>query len=118
MAVISLDSIAKTMSEDLDKGVRQVKIALFTGVVMDTRVDQGRLRGNWQASEGTMAEGELDRTDKTGNVVIKEIRQTVKSDTVDFLTNNLPYAAVWNERDAIIEKNIARIERLLEGISR
>jgi hypothetical protein len=28
---------------------------------------------------------------------------------VDYLSNNLPYAEVWEERDGMVKKNMARI---------
>jgi hypothetical protein len=35
----------------------------------------------------------------------------VKGDTVDYISSNLPYSAIWEERDAMIAKNVARIDR-------
>ena len=116
MALINLDDIAVTMTGDMEKAARQIKIVLFTGVVTDTRVDLGRLRGNWQASQGAMKTNEIERLDKTGAQVLTEIKQVVSSDSIDYLTNNVPYAAHWEERDGMIAKNIARLERVVKGV--
>ena len=51
--------------KDLGKLARTIKIELFSGVVEDTRVDTGRLKGNWQIQENAKASGEVDTEDNT-----------------------------------------------------
>jgi hypothetical protein len=111
MAEIPLHKLAETLGATLDETARAVKISTFTGIIRDTRVDTGRMRGNWQTSTGRPKGGEIDRLDPTGAQAEAEVMGTVKGDTVDYITNNLPYAEVWNERDGIIAKNVARIDR-------
>jgi len=110
---------AKETGSTLGETARAVKIELFTSVIMDTRVDTGRLRGNWQTTTGSPASGELSREDKIpqftqGGAAYDEVDR-VRADTVDYLTNNLPYAEVWEDRDAMIGKNIARIQQIVKG---
>jgi hypothetical protein len=116
MAEIPLDKLAETLGATLDETARAVKISTFTGIIRDTRVDTGRLRGNWQTSTGRPADGEIERKDKVpqgtdGGAAQEEVMQTVKGDTVDYITNNLPYAEVFEERDGMISRNVARIDR-------
>ena len=111
MAFIPLEKLADTLGGDLDEWSRAFTISLFNGVVRDTRVDTGRLRGNWQTTVGSPASGTLERLDPNGSMAFDEIVGTVKAESVNWLTNNLSYAAVWNERDGMIEKNVARMER-------
>jgi len=113
---IPLAQLAKIVGGKVGDLARAIKIELFNGVIRDTRVDTGRLRGNWQTSTGAESGGELARMDKipqgsNGGSAQAEVEATVKPDTVDYLTNNLPYAAVWDERDGMIARNVARIDR-------
>jgi len=113
---IPLAQFAKIVGGNIGQIVKKVKMDIFLGVIRDTRVDTGRLRGNWQFSSGAEAAGESGRIDKTpqgsdGGAAQADVSSGVKADTVDYLTNNLPYAAVWEERDGMIARNVARIER-------
>lgn len=109
MAEISISNWVKKTNRNLDETVRAIKISLFNGVIMDTRVDTGRLRGNWQTSTGQANPNVIGRLDKLGAQAKSEVEKTIKGDTVDYLSNNLPYAQVWEERDGMVKKNMARI---------
>jgi hypothetical protein len=109
--VIPMSQLAAVLGKEVDQVIRATKIALFNGVIRDTRVDTGRLRGNWQTTTGSPAPSEIARLDPSGSAAQADVKATVGSDTVDFLTNNLPYAEVWEQRDGMIAKNVARIER-------
>ncbi|ASD90073.1 HK97 gp10 family phage protein [Salmonella enterica] len=93
--------------EQLSGTSKKIAIDFFSGVIRDTPVDTGRLRGNWQCTRGEPASGELDVTDKSGQETINKMVQTVdsaKGDFVAYLTNNLAYAAVaefglWKDKD-------------------
>lgn len=93
---------------------RATKIALFSGVIRDTRVKTGRLRGNWQTSTGAPKFTPTDRLDPTGTEAIREAIENVTAFGVDYMTNNLPYAEVWEERDGMVAKNIVRVQRNLK----
>lgn len=113
-----LEKLAKKGGEDLGELCKAVKIELFSGVVSDTRVATGRLRGNWQIQQNTPASGELERTDKTGATVNSEIASQSTEDGVTFFVNNLPYAKVWEERDAMIGRNVAIVGQILKRKAR
>lgn len=118
--VVPIDRLAQVVGARVDEVVRAVKIELFTGVIMDTRVDTGRLRGNWQTTTGMMAMSEIERVDKIpqgsiGGAAYDEAVGGVTADGLDYLTNNLPYAEVWEERDGMIARNVARIDRIIRN---
>lgn len=76
---------------------RAVIIELFSSVILDTPVDQGRLRGNWQISATSPLTGEVDILDPSGGKTTANVQQLagkgeVGKDQAVFLTNNLPYA--------------------------
>ena len=119
MQEVPMSQISRVMNEQTSEFVRAVKIALFNGVIRDTRVDTGRLRGNWQTTTGTPAEGDIPRLDKEGTAAEADVVAGVKEDTIDFLTNNLPYAEVWEQRDGMVARNVARIDRIVrENVKR
>jgi hypothetical protein len=112
---------AKKTNISLDEAARSIKLDLFSSVILATRVDTGRLRGNWQTTTGSSATGEIDRFEAPGTKANgtedaqKEVMSTVQGDTVDYLTNNLPYAEVWEEQDAMVAKNMTRIKRAIKN---
>ena len=111
---------AKKTGDELGTVARNIKVTLFTGVIMDTRVDTGRLRGNWQTSTGAPKYTEIDRIDKNvkgapGGEAYNEAVKNVTAFGTDYMTNNLPYASVWEERDAMVAKNILRVKNNLKN---
>jgi hypothetical protein len=113
MSEIPIDKLAEKLGADVEKLARAVKISIFSGVILDTRVRTGRLRGNWQTTTEAPASGTIERFDPSGSQAISDVQNVVKSDTVDYLTNNLPYAPVWNERDGYIQRAVQRIGRTI-----
>jgi hypothetical protein len=113
MATISIGDWVKKTNRNLDQTTRGIKISLFNGVILDTRVDTGRMRGNWQTSTGGPIFSEVQRLDKSGSLATAEVESKVKSRDVDFLSNNVPYAFVWEERDGMVKRNMARITSIL-----
>jgi len=109
-----ISRFAKKTNSSLDEACRAIKISLFNSAIMDTRVRTGRLRGNWQTSTGSPITNTTQRTDPSGASAIQEVTQkTTGLGTVDYLTNNLPYAEVWEEKDGMLSKNLARISRIV-----
>ncbi len=108
---IDISQFARNCNSTLGEACRAIKIELFSSVIMDTRVDTGRMRGNWQTSTGSPILTETERLDKPGGPTVAEAEQNVTDFEVDYMTNNVPYAVVWEERDAMIAKNMLRITR-------
>ena len=64
-------------------------------IIMDTPVDEGRLRGNWQVGINDQPSGQLDLLDRTGMVTIGRITAIIaplQCDQSLVFCNNLPYA--------------------------
>lgn len=110
---IDIARFAKKTSASIDESVRAITLSLFSGIIRDTRVDTGRLRGNWQTSVSKPITSDINRLDPSGSVATEEAEKTITSGDIVYMTNNLPYARVWNQRDAIIAKNMARLERTI-----
>jgi len=109
-----MSRIAKKIGTSAEQLGRAVKIELFSSTIDDTRVDTGRLKGNWQASEESPTIDDIERLDPSGSQAKSQVTQTVKGASVSYLVNNLPYAQVWEERDAMIARNMARAERIIK----
>ena len=113
---LDIKKFAEKTNSNLGEASRAIKISLFNGIIRDTRVDKGRLRGNWQTSTGAPIETEIDRVDKVeqgidGGSAMQEVLDNVEAVSKDYLTNNLPYAKVWDDEDGMVDKNMARINR-------
>lgn len=105
---------ARKTNSNAGEVARATKLALFSGVIRDTRVDTGRLRGNWQTSTGSPKFTSTDRLDPNGTEATREAMENVTAFGVDYMTNNLPYAEVWEEKDGMVAKNIIRVQRNLK----
>lgn len=116
MNEVDISHLPEVFDASFDESVRAIKIELFSGVIRDTRVDTGRLRGNWQTTADAPAQSEIERLDPTGEKAIDEVKNKVTSEKVDFLTNNLPYAATMEEKDGMIDKNVARLGRIIKDL--
>ena len=79
---------------NIDKAVRQTVVLASQGVVMNTPVDTGRLRANWQFGQ-LVPTGELSTDDTTGAATIAKIAGQVtslKAGGECWIVNNMPYA--------------------------
>tara|TARA_R110000796_G_scaffold42012_5_gene104145 strand:+ start:1518 stop:1874 length:357 start_codon:yes stop_codon:yes gene_type:complete len=107
-------NIVKRAEATFDEFVRAVKIDLFTDVIVNTRVDTGRMRGNWQTTVGESTGSELDVTDKSGAKTINKMSRKVGgAGETTYLTNNVPYAGIWEQEDGMVAKSIARIDTIM-----
>lgn len=98
--------------EDVDVAF---KLGLFNRVVLNTRVDTGRMRGNWQVSTGAPAGGETGRVQSEANTVLDPTEAgRIAPFSATFLTNNVPYAYIWEERDGMMGRGIAEARQILE----
>lgn len=113
-----LERLTTKGGHDLGELMQAVKIETFSGIVSDTRVATGRLKGNWQIQENSPASGELDRTDKSGAIVNSEIIARATENGKTYFVNNLPYAVVFEEKDGMIRRNIARIKQNIKNMAK
>lgn len=102
---------------------RAVVIELFSSVIMDTPVQTGRARGNWQISENTPAEGVVERMGHQVAIqeVVKHARNGVRVDSKTWLSNNLPYivslemgASKDQAPAGMVRKNMTRVNRIIQ----
>lgn len=97
-----LQAFARKTGEQLEDVDRGFKLDLFSRVVQNTRVDKGRMRGNWQVSTGTPAQGETGRLQSEANAVLDPTEVAkIMPFSVTYLTNNVPYVLIWEVRDGI-----------------
>lgn len=108
-----MNKLAEVLGAEVEETVKAVKVSMFNGVIDDTRVDTGRLRANWQTSTGSPASGTTASTEKP-----TVTQGEVTADNIDYLTNNLDYAEVWEERDGMVARNAARIQRYVKEQTR
>lgn len=114
-------NFANRTNRTLEHSCKAIKISLFIGIVMDTRVDTGRMRGNWQTTEGTPAGSDIERfapedEPEKLQVVLNEIK-TAEAFSLTYLTNNVEYVGIWEERDGMVAKNMARIDRMMSEVA-
>ncbi len=96
------DTITRT--ENVGK---QAAIALFRGIILDTPVDTGRLRANWQATADSPVFSQLSLDDKDGAQAVEKMTTVILAQGQDFtvyMTNSLPYAPVaeygeWKDKN-------------------
>ena len=112
---------------DTQELMKATILELFTSVILDTPVLEGRLRGNWIISSGTPEEGTFDVIDKDGSKATKKVEDHITKIDGDkdfsvFLANNLPYAYRieydgWSHTKApegMVRKNFIRITNNLK----
>lgn len=106
-----LEAMAK---EHIGKGtqiLRKVTLDILSDVVLNTRVDEGTMRNNWQVSRNLKPTTILDSQDKTGASTIAKAGMTLRvineNDTV-FIYNNLTYTEVWEQKDKMLKNAIRR----------
>ena len=119
---------AKGATKDMEEMNKAIILELFTSVILDTPVLEGRLRGNWVISADDPADGTVDIVDPTGSKTTRNIENFVSKlnageDFDVYLTNNLPYAYRveydgWSHTKApegMVRKNFIRISNNLAG---
>ena len=119
---LSIDKWVENAGQDMAQLHKAIVLELFTSVILDTPVLEGRLRGNWLISSDSPETGQFDVLDPTGNQTTKKVEDfvsniDVEGDFVLFLANNLPYAYRiehdgWSHTKApegMVRKNLIRI---------
>lgn len=129
-----LQAFAEKTEVTVDEAFRGIVIELFSSIIADTPVDQGRARGNWQTSVGSPKSGVVNRLDDTGMVgsmtarstggAIAEVFSTQMGiGDVVWLSNNLPYIGRleyenWSGQapHGMVRKNMARVNRIVNDV--
>ncbi len=104
--------------------VRRLTILrLFRDIVMDTPVDEGTLRANWQCNAVNPLTGPL--SSRALEEVFSEMERVLsggRPDDTVFLTNNLPYAypieflghSKRKAPEGMVRKNVIRSTQIVE----
>lgn len=124
---LQLRKFNQETKERVERNRRQILFEVFRGIVMDTPVLEGTLRGNWQLSSGSPTLSQLDI--RSQSAVLNEIDQVLRGsrfgDTV-WLSNNLPYAYAiefygWSHTKApqgMVRKNVMRVNQIAQAVAR
>ena len=117
-----VERISKKMAISTEKLAAATFIELFSSVIKDTPVKEGRLRGEWQTTKNSPAGGEANRTQKedTG-VATMEAFTVINKPDLYFLTNVMPYAERvefdgWSHTKAprgMVRINVKRLRSIL-----
>ncbi|ABF63543.1 phage-related conserved hypothetical protein [Ruegeria sp. TM1040] len=89
-----IEAFASKTERKMDLAVRKIALELFSRVILQTPVDKGRARANWQVAIGTAPDGTLELEDKSGTATISAATATaagLRAGDVIYLVNNLPY---------------------------
>ncbi len=94
---LDVNNWVKKTGDSVEQANADVMLALFRGVIMDTPVLEGRLRGNWVATKTKPSTASGKAPDKSGRATVARASNFVERlDLTDdfsvYLTNNLPYA--------------------------
>lgn len=106
--------------EQSEEETRAIALQLFKGVIRDTPVKEGRLKGNWIATINSPSNASTLDKDKTksGGPTISKASKVVlrmKGDESIYLTNNLEYAGYVEfgtpnqEARRMVGKNVKRV---------
>ena len=94
--------------------VRATALRALRGVVMSTRVDTGRARGNWQMTEGAPAQGyDEERKDPSGGPTIgvgSIVAAAANGKDVIWLHNGVPYIGILEDMDKMVAGNVAALQ--------
>jgi hypothetical protein len=108
-------------SKAADDTRRAIVVELFNSVILDTPVDTGRARGNWQTSINNPELTVTERLDPSGSHAMQGVQNNLGSgDDSVYLTNNLPYAiplefgSSTQSPTGMVRKNVARIRRIID----
>ena len=84
----------KDIQDIPEKVVRGTLISLSSRIIKRSPVDSGRFRGNWQATIGSPASGQLSSIDTNGSATsanAANVANRLEAGSIFYLTNNLPY---------------------------
>ncbi|MGI0119689.1 hypothetical protein [Zooshikella sp. RANM57] len=114
-----LNLFANSSIGAVERITNAIKLELFSGVILDTPVDTGRARGNWQTSTGYPATSTVERLG--ANASLNEMRNNLGGlDSATYLVNNLPYAVALEfghsgqAPSGMVRKNFARINQIIQ----
>lgn len=113
---------AEKAGEEAAEANEMIILSLMRGIIMETPVLEGRLRGNWIATKSKPSTATRVMPDKSGRATVARAenfveRQDLGEDFSIYFTNNLPYAHRieydgWSQEKAptgMVRNNLTRI---------
>lgn len=107
---------------------KRAAFGLFSAIVMETPVDKGVLRNNWQMNLNFPADSTLTDGDISGGAVLSRLQAQIENvDPVShiYFTNNLSYAARieydgWSGKapEGMLRVNIARWQQIVSAAAK
>lgn len=122
---LQLQKFAKKTNSTLEEAHSAIIIALFSSVIMDTPVDTGQARANWNTSATNPDTSVTTRTDPDGGESINRISKNMgKMGGVTWLSNSLPYIQrleyeSWSAQapEGMVRRNVARINNIVKRVA-
>lgn len=115
-----LQKFAEQTGEDLADVDVGFKFLLFDDAVRGTPVDTGRLRGNWQITNGAPAAGTLDvvSDDQEGTPLDPAAELEIQPFSTTYMTNNLIYAVPMEINYGFVGRALANAPKRLDDAIR
>lgn len=102
---LDVKAFAERAAENADVVIRKLCIDLLSDIVLNTPVDSGRARANWQCSIGAPISGQLSFSGDTGKGITAPKESAASADAINrgqaiaahatgnvfWISNNLPY---------------------------
>ena len=117
--VAGLDrDVARIKEDAVDKRARAVALRALTDLVMTTRVDTGRARGNWDVAVGQPPTAVREVTDQQGGVTISRGGQVIAgwdAEGVIWIANNVVYIQSLEDLDGMLEGTYQALQTWLDS---
>jgi len=114
-----VERLASEGGRNLRKLSMAIKVDLFSGIVEETRVDTGRLKGNWQIQNNKFNPRTLTTFDKTDKGSLSpsnesKVERGSLASSKTYFTNNLPYAKTYENIDGMVGRSVARVRQIVK----
>lgn len=114
---LGIDRFIEDSEEKFRKMVRIVGLEALRRLILATRVDTGRMRANWQVTEGQPAVGAVERFDQAGSMgtvdtLAVESRNVLAATgkAVIWIHNGVKYVGVYERKDKMLVGTHAAME--------
>lgn len=122
---LQVHKFAKKTGMTLEEAHSGIIIALFSAVILDTPVDTGQARANWNTSATNPDTSVTQNTDADGTASISRISRNMgKIGGVTWLSNSLPYIQrleyeAWSAQapEGMVRRNVARINNIVKRVA-
>ena len=123
---LSFKKYQNKTEQQIDKIIRGTALDLTSAIILDTPVDTGRAKGNWQVSIDQTKENELSMEDKSGSPTISKAKNELSKPIgrYIYIQNNLPYIERleygWSSKapEGMVRRNIIKFNKFLTSNAR